>query len=114
MWGGESTRTLTARAHGRFTGGYGVNDFNPKKAAEQTGCVTGRRLGSTSSLHAPGEATAVQNYLRPPGVNVQTETAPSAPALVSAHDCRLIDLPKIHDPQGHLTFIDRVGTFRSR
>ena len=40
------------------------------------------------------------------GANVQTETAPTTPAPISAHDCRLIDLPKIHDPRGNLTFIE--------
>lgn len=26
--------------------------------------------------------------------------------MISIHDCRLIDLPKIHDPRGNLTFIE--------
>jgi WxcM-like, C-terminal len=26
--------------------------------------------------------------------------------VISIHDCRLIDLPKIHDPRGNLTFIE--------
>jgi hypothetical protein len=25
---------------------------------------------------------------------------------ISVHDCRLIDLPKIHDPRGNLTFVE--------
>jgi hypothetical protein len=28
------------------------------------------------------------------------------PCLNSTHDCRLIDLPKIHDPRGNLTFVE--------
>lgn len=28
------------------------------------------------------------------------------PALVGSGDCRLIDLPKIHDPRGNLTFVE--------
>ncbi|WP_325169152.1 sugar 3,4-ketoisomerase [Mycobacterium intracellulare] len=38
---------------------------------------------------------------------MQAET-PSAtpPPMISAHDCRLIDLPRIHDPRGNLTFIE--------
>jgi WxcM-like, C-terminal len=26
--------------------------------------------------------------------------------VISIHDCRLIDLPRIHDPRGNLTFIE--------
>lgn len=26
--------------------------------------------------------------------------------MISTNDCRLIDLPKIHDPRGNLTFIE--------
>jgi len=26
--------------------------------------------------------------------------------VISTHDCRLIDLPKVHDPRGNLTFIE--------
>lgn len=37
---------------------------------------------------------------------MQTETEPSRPPVISIHDCRLIDLPKIHDPRGNLTFIE--------
>jgi hypothetical protein len=39
-------------------------------------------------------------------LNMQTETAPIRPPVSSTHDCRLIDLPKIHDPRGNLTFIE--------
>jgi hypothetical protein len=37
---------------------------------------------------------------------MQTETAPNRPPVMSIHDCRLIDLPKINDPRGNLTFIE--------
>lgn len=36
----------------------------------------------------------------------QFETAPNGPPVISIHDCRLIDLPRIHDPRGNLTFIE--------
>ena len=28
---------------------------------------------------------------------------------ISAQDCRLIDLPKVHDPRGNLTFIESIN-----
>ncbi len=28
------------------------------------------------------------------------------PSEITVHDCRLVDLPKIHDPRGNLTFIE--------
>ena len=34
------------------------------------------------------------------------ETPASRPPAISIHDCTLIDLPKIHDPRGNLTFIE--------
>lgn len=37
-------------------------------------------------------------------VEVQTESARAGSP--DAHDCRLIDLPKIHDPRGNLTFVE--------
>jgi hypothetical protein len=37
---------------------------------------------------------------------MQAETAPVRPRVSSTHDCRLIDLPKIQDPRGNLTFVE--------
>lgn len=39
-------------------------------------------------------------------IDSQAETAPSRPPATSIHDCMLIDLPKIHDPRGNLSFIE--------
>jgi hypothetical protein len=39
-------------------------------------------------------------------VNTQTDTTPTRPPVISTDDCGLIDLPKIHDPRGNLTFIE--------
>jgi hypothetical protein len=37
---------------------------------------------------------------------MSAETAPIRPPVSTTHDCKLIDLPKIHDPRGNLTFIE--------
>ena len=39
-------------------------------------------------------------------IDMRTEEAPVAPPVMSIHDCRLIDLPKVHDPRGNLTFVE--------
>jgi hypothetical protein len=42
-----------------------------------------------------------------PTFDVQTSPHPISPPRVSStQDCRLIDLPKVHDPRGNLTFIE--------
>jgi len=42
------------------------------------------------------------------GITVRAESsyARTASALSTTDDCRLVDLPKIHDPRGNLTFIE--------
>ncbi|WP_253867713.1 FdtA/QdtA family cupin domain-containing protein [Mycobacterium sp. GA-1285] len=42
---------------------------------------------------------------RPLGIDMQTKRTVIAPPAIS-HDCQLIDLPKIHDARGNLTFIE--------
>jgi hypothetical protein len=66
----------------------------------------GRRLGSTSRGEVAAEGSAPTS-LATPGVDVQTTPRSiTAPYVTSIGDCRLIDLPKIHDPRGNLTFIE--------
>jgi WxcM-like, C-terminal len=44
---------------------------------------------------------------RRPAFDMQTRPHPVSPPCVSStDDCRLIDLPKVHDPRGNLTFIE--------
>jgi hypothetical protein len=40
-----------------------------------------------------------------PDIRTQTKAAVITPPAIT-HDCRLIDLPKIHDARGNLTFIE--------
>jgi hypothetical protein len=45
----------------------------------------------------------------PPRSAFDTQARPhpiSPPCVSSTHDCRVIDLPKVHDPRGNLTFIE--------
>jgi WxcM-like, C-terminal len=77
-----------------------------RKVYAKPSLLFGRRLWSAPRIHAPAKASVPRPHLAP-GVDLRAEPhAITAPYVTSTDDCRLIDLPKIHDPRGNLTFIE--------
>jgi WxcM-like, C-terminal len=77
-----------------------------RRVQTKPGLLFGRGLGSASLVHVPAEASA-PTPPPAPGVDLQTRPHPiGPPRVIGTGDCMLIDLPKIHDPRGNLTFIE--------
>jgi hypothetical protein len=58
-----------------------------------------------ATLQAPAPAARSALVTRPADL-AAPEHAARAPRPGSIHDCQIVNLPKIHDPRGNLTFIE--------